>query len=138
MQRSGTADYRIWRLRRAEVVALLVVAVILQAILVLSLIPFDGETYCWVYPSIDTRYAAGFDEGRFRRLRVGDSEESVLKRLGEPLRRFRSSNAELWYYSFDGKLTSQYGEWADYAWLLRTVEIRKGRVSEVRSGVVYN
>ena len=44
-----------------------------------------GELATSVVFGDDTVYAPGFDERAFRTVRIGDSREAVLERLGEPL-----------------------------------------------------
>jgi hypothetical protein len=101
-------------------------------IALLSLYPC--ENYCFLYPSIDTTYAPQFSERQFKRVRPGDTAESVTARLGQPLKRYPlKAGGEIWYYSRDGKC-----KWGDYAWLLRRVEIRDGTVTKVTRQVINN
>ena len=54
-----------------------------------------------------TRYASGFSDTKFSKVRIGMSRDEVLALLGEPLERWYEDNPErLWHYTLDaGKLT---------------------------------
>ena len=66
--------------RRAAVIALWPVAVWL----LMSGDPLRERLITWLLPD-DTRFAAGYSEEAFRAIAVGDSEDVVRGRLGEPL-----------------------------------------------------
>lgn len=43
-----------------------------------------GESYCWIWPSIDTRYASGYSERKFRQVEVGMTETQVVALMACP------------------------------------------------------
>ena len=51
---------------------------------------------------LDTQYAPGYTKKSFAKISVGDSKESVLSALGEPLHISRPVNAERWYFEDSG------------------------------------
>lgn len=78
-----------------------------------------------VAANIETRYAPGFSEERFREVGVGQSSEDVRTRLGEPLKTWKVSSGEYWAYS-DSPSDGDY-------WVRGVLFDPAGRVSEVRS-----
>ena len=94
---------------------------------------FGFESYCYIYPSIDTRYAHGFSEQKFAQVRTGMSMEDVVSLLGEPYHNSPGRNYVRWSYTQDGKCS-----WADWAWLGREVIFQDGRVVERISRVYYD
>jgi len=91
------------------------------------------ESYCFIFPSIDTRYAEGFSEKAFAQVRVGMTKGEVLSLLGAPLGDAFAQASSQWTFSQDGKCT-----WADWAWLGRTIVFRDDRVVEKISRVWYD
>jgi hypothetical protein len=91
------------------------------------------ESYCYVYPSIDTRYAPGFSERKFAQVRVGMSMDEVVILIGEPYHRGRGRNSVRWSYTQDGECF-----WADWAWLGREIVFKDGRVVERISRIYYD
>lgn len=94
---------------------------------------FGFESYNYVYPSIDTRYAPGFSERKFAQVRAGMSMDEVITLLGEPCHRGPGRNSVRWSYTQDGKCS-----WADWAWLGREIVFAGGRVVERISRVYYD
>lgn len=91
-----------------------------------------GEYYCWIWPSIDTRYASGYSERKFRQVEVGMTETQVVALIGRPLgthRYWRGHPAYkfpgdfVWSYTSDGAAF-----WGDWAWLSREIIFHEGRV----------
>ena len=106
------------------------------AILAVAYLGVGGcESYCVLWPSIDTVYAPGFTDAGFERVQVGMTREDVRAQIGEPLDKdFRSVNRlrhpgyqargdEVWTYTRDGGCP-----WSDWAWLSREVLFSNGRV----------
>lgn len=91
------------------------------------------ESYCYVYPSIDTRYAPGYSERNFAEVRAGMSMDEVITLLGEPYHRGAGRNSVRWSYTQDGKCC-----WADWAWLGREIVFKDGRVIERISRIYYD
>jgi outer membrane protein assembly factor BamE (lipoprotein component of BamABCDE complex) len=91
------------------------------------------ESYCYVYPSIDTRYASGFSESKFAEVRAGMSMNEVITLLGEPYHRGGGRNSVRWSYTQDGKCF-----WADWAWLGREIVFMDVLVVERLSRVYYD
>ena len=63
-----------------------------------------GDPWCDVIISYvfghDTRYAAGYSEGRWRGLRSGMTTSEVETRMGPPLRRMQyDGDHDIWWYS---------------------------------------
>lgn len=99
-----------------------------------GLYTFSGfESYCYVYPSIDTRYASGFSERKFAEIRAGMSMDEVTTLLGEPCHKGLGRNFVRWSYSQDGGCF-----WADWAWLGREIVFKDGRVVERISRIYYD
>lgn len=91
-----------------------------------------GESYCVLWPSIDTRYAPGFSERKFAKVEVDMTRAQVVQLIGRPLvthRWWRNHPAykeygdEVWSYTGDGA-----APWGDWAWLSREVIFRDGKV----------
>lgn len=91
------------------------------------------ESYCVLYPGIDTRYATGFSEEKFARIRPGMTRSEVIHLVGEPLGAPGTLLASRWSYTQDGKC-----RWADWAWLGREVHFEGDRVKETVSRVYYD
>jgi hypothetical protein len=60
---------------------------------------------------------------------------AVEQKLGTPLYIQHHGKGDLWFYTLDGKC--KWGDW-DWAWLCRQVNIREGKVDEIRNCIVYN
>lgn len=94
------------RTRRAGLVmrSLLVSVVVLAGV-----IAFIGPLEilkCGMYClSADTEYAPGFSEQEFRKIRIGDSEESVRAALGAPLKEQIVAPYTSWLYTADPQPT---------------------------------
>jgi hypothetical protein len=117
---------------------------IFLTLLCMLYLSFGGlESYCYLIPTIDTRYAPECSELKFRLLvKVGMSREEVVQRIGEPLHkgyvhRQRRSHLiprdERWSYTQDGA-----HPWGDWAWLSRELIIRDGRVVEKNYSTYYD
>ena len=91
------------------------------------------ESYCFFYPSIDTRYAPGYSETAFSQIATGMTVQVVQQKLGTPLYIQHHANGELWSYTLDGKC-----RWGDWAWFGRQVEVQDGRVIGIINQVIYN
>ena len=91
------------------------------------------ESYCYVFPSIDTRYAPGFSERKFAEIKAGMSMDEVITLLGEPYHRGGGRNSVRWSYTQDGRCS-----WADWAWLGREIVFKDGRVVERISRIYYD
>lgn len=122
--RCSTAAVRCW-----IGVCLVALAVVGGQVVVSGL----SEGYCWVWPGIGTRFAAGYSERGFDAIRPGMTPAEVRAILGEPLRSGRGWGSppghaawrpgdEVWHYSGEG---SSPGAWA---WLAREVSFRDGAV----------
>jgi hypothetical protein len=104
-----------------------------------------SEGYCHVWPSIGTRFAGDYSEGRFARVKPGMSHTDVLRLLGEPLSKgFNGPPApsgwtlwrrgdETWQYARD---TSSRG--GDWAWLSREIVFRDGLVVQTVRWTYYD
>ena len=91
------------------------------------------ESYCFAFPSIDTRYADGFSEKAFAQVRVGMTMEEVVNLLGTPLGGPSAQANAQWNFTEDGKCP-----WTDWAWLGRTIVFRDDRVAEKIARVWYD
>jgi hypothetical protein len=77
------------------IVAALVVTLIAGVTGFLGLVPGFAFT--------TTKYAAGYTEAAFNKIAIGDSEEKVLKMLGEPFVRHNGQARQAWFdYSKEG------------------------------------
>jgi hypothetical protein len=100
-----------------------------------------GEGYCFVWPSIDTVYAAHCTERKFGQIKVGMTKADVVARIGQPInihRRGRRHPAyaegdEVWSYTHDGG--APIGDWA---WLSRELIFAEGRVVQKVYSTLYN
>ena len=116
-------------------------ALVLVAVYFVFMAPW--EMYCVLWPGIDTKYASGYSERRFRRVETGMSKDKVAELLGDPLYKHevsrshpaydRRSGDEVWSYTSDGA-----APWGDWAWLARTVMFRDGHVVQRISQTYYN
>lgn len=77
----------------------------------------------WLVPP--TVYAAGYDDGKFRRIQVGMTADEVVSVLGEPLHRvtWNEDGTENWMYSKQYTSTSNFSR--------RWIFVKDGRVSDV-------
>jgi hypothetical protein len=102
---------------------------------------FFSETYCFVLPGIDTRYAPGFTEARFDRITAGMDSARVYALMGAPygkltLRSCGDTYPTIWSYTGDGKC-----KWLgmDFAWLGREVYFdRRGKVTARMRRIYYD
>lgn len=114
---------------------------ILFLVIILSAIAFWGwaqmESYCFFYPSIDTRFAPGYSEASFNKIAVGMSKLEVEQKLGRPLDTgsvfVNGGGDELWYYTLDGKC-----KWGDWAWLKRVIRFSNGRIVGIENRIAYD
>jgi outer membrane protein assembly factor BamE (lipoprotein component of BamABCDE complex) len=109
---------------------------LVMPLLFLALVGRYCEAYCALYPSIDTRYAPGYNEEAFDSILAGGTRDHVRGLLGEPLEiqtEWVPNGTEIWWYTFDGKCT-----WADWAWLVRTVTFENGRVVAMEKRIAYD
>lgn len=67
---------------------------------VLLLLAIAGSLIAFLFP-LDTRYAPGYTERGFRSIRMGDTEEGVIKRLGPAFRTNICKPFVQWVYSGD-------------------------------------
>jgi outer membrane protein assembly factor BamE (lipoprotein component of BamABCDE complex) len=105
-----------------------------EALLVVFWAYTHSESYCFLYPSIDTRYAPGYSESAFSQVSRGMTDEAVERLIGKPLATTkRSDGAMRWLYTEDGK--ALFGDWA---WLGREVVFREGKVIEVLRSIYYD
>jgi outer membrane protein assembly factor BamE (lipoprotein component of BamABCDE complex) len=104
-------------------------SLVLAALLYVTM---GGESYFFLYPSIDTRFAPGYSEGGFERVKVGMTKAEVLSLLGPPFDPGTVGQSS-WHYTQDGKCF-----WADWAWLDRTVVFRDERVVEKIARIYYD
>src|SRR5690349_20171514 len=104
------------------------------ALIVLYLGIGGCESYCVIWPSIDTRFAPGFSERKFAQVAVGMTAAEVEALVGRPLgthaypRRtthpaYKEAGDEVWTFTSDGA-----APWGDWAWLSRELIFREGRV----------
>jgi hypothetical protein len=57
-----------------------------------------------------TRYAAGYSPEGWSTIRVGDSEDAVVTKIGEPLHRWPDGSRALWSWSTQKAATDNYLE----------------------------
>ena len=92
-----------------------------------------SESYCFLYPSIDTYYAPRYSEHAFGQVTTGMTFQAVEKLLGSPLHGHTNKDASVrWCYTGDGKSV-----WGDWAWFGREVIFRDDCVVELQR-VTYN
>ena len=93
-----------------------------------------GERYCYLYPSIDTTYAAGYSEEDFTKLRVGMTMAEVDRIMCKPLRIVREPNSVTrLLYTQDGKALI-----GDFAWFGRGLYVSGGTVTKIESTIYYD
>jgi hypothetical protein len=78
-----------------------------------------------VAANLETRYAPDFSEEKFREVAVGQSQEDVRTRLGEPLRKWTHDAIHYWAYSESPS--------SDDYWVRLVIFDSTGRVSETRA-----
>ena len=93
----------------------------------------QAEMYCFFYPSIETSYAPGFSEKKFRRISAGMTTNEVEMILGKPIYILPLTECELWEYSCERSLP-----FVDFAWLRREVTVSNGLVISVNSSVAHD
>jgi len=108
------------------------------AVLMFALVLFwayaHTESYCFFYPSIDTRYAPDYSEPAFSQITTGMTAKTVEKLVGKPLNTsFTADGSHHWYYSVDGK--AFLGDWA---WLGREIVLRGDNVVGVVRTIYYD
>ncbi|NCC60610.1 MAG: hypothetical protein EOM12_06655 [Verrucomicrobiae bacterium] len=137
---------KISRLRKSLKIALIATIVFVVSFLLLIF----GSLYV---ASLDTEYAPGYSEVEFKRLKTGDTLETVLERIGKPLRfavLIKNTNG-VWYtpeHSKDSAILSQWNDEDSFLHLfysepgpdndiyrIREVLIEKGIVVEIRTGI---
>jgi hypothetical protein len=92
----------------------------------------ESPSYLW--PSIDTRYAEGYSEEAFDRIRVAMSREEIEDLMCVPFSTYQERDGTLWIdYTQDGKCA-----WGDFAWILRRVHVKDGRVIAIRTGFMHD
>jgi hypothetical protein len=82
-----------------------------------------SESYCWIKPYIDTKFAKNYSPEKFDKIKVGMSEKEVQKIIGEPLDLY-SEKASFYpkeaIYTQDALLFEKAAkkgvEGADFAW----------------------
>ncbi len=82
---------------------------------------YDGVSA--VAANVETRYAPGYSDAKFREVAVGHSREDVRALLGEPLTEWTLGASETWNYS-DSPSQGDY-------WIRRVVFDRTGHVSRI-------
>lgn len=55
-----------------------------------------------------TEYAPGYTERQFRRVSVGDTQEEVIERLGQPLTQFTPAEAEGFSWVYTASVENNY------------------------------
>ena len=98
------------------------------------------ESYCWFWPSIDTRYTKGFSQPKFDSIAIGMTTDELRKRLGEP--RFgielQNDGCEEWWYSDDGNCIVADIKWADFAWIGFYITVSNSVVIKKTRQVFYD
>jgi outer membrane protein assembly factor BamE (lipoprotein component of BamABCDE complex) len=93
-----------------------------------------SESYCFLYPNIDTRYAPGYTESGFNQITPGMTAQTVEQLIGRPFNiGMGADGTEYWFYSQDGN--ALFGDWA---WLGREVIVREQRVVAVAQRVFHD
>ena len=64
-----------------------------------------------------TVYAVGYEEDRFQSVAAGMTLNEVLKRVGQPLRRFQMDNVTFLVYSDIGRYTSHWEKAYHQRWI---------------------
>lgn len=105
----------------------------LEFLVIIFLMVTETESYFWPYPSIDTKYAPGFSEGKFRQVKVGMSQDEVFAILGKPLGVQPFSEGTRFFYSEDGAAPI-----GDFAWLGRLIDVKDGKVTKIINQVFYD
>lgn len=107
-------------------------AVAIFFVVFFAFLPFENYNYLW--PSVDTHYAPGFSEAKFAKITNGMASSDVLTLLGQPYYTYTNRSAEVvWRYTGDAKCP-----WGDYAWLVRSVTLTNGCVSEIEKRIAYD
>jgi outer membrane protein assembly factor BamE (lipoprotein component of BamABCDE complex) len=84
---------------------------------------YDGVSA--VAANVETRYAPGYSDAKFREVAVGQSREDVRTLLREPLKEWTLGSSEAWDYS-DSPSQGDY-------WIRRVVFDGTGRVKQVHA-----
>ena len=93
-----------------------------------------SESYCYIWPSIDTTFAPDYDESAFHLITKGMTKAEVTRLVGLPLQTgVTGDGLERWWYSRDGRCPL-----GDFAWLGRYVELESGHVKTVVARVYYD
>jgi len=92
-----------------------------------------SESYCSIWPSIDTEFAENYNENNFKKVKSGMAKSKVIELLGEPLEKSISkTGVEVWSYSQD-----KGARFYDFAWLGRFVEF-EGEIVVGTVSKIYN
>ena len=96
---------------------------------------FHSETYCWFYPSIDTRYAPNYSERKFDSIQIGMTTNQLTELLGPPLYQMDKplTKVSKWCYSDDGACW-----FGDFAWLGRSVIVSNGVIVSIGKTIFYD
>jgi outer membrane protein assembly factor BamE (lipoprotein component of BamABCDE complex) len=82
----------------------------------------------YIYPQIhsytNTRYSKTYSDTKFKTIKIGMSMRELLAILGEPLKKYREGDREIWYYS----QPKEEGIFGNTDWRPRGVEIRDEKV----------
>ena len=81
------------------------VAVALAAVILFAVIQVGMWASC--FPD-QTIYASGYSQSGWEGVSVGDTQETVLAALGQPLRRSTHNTDEWWAYSKEGPASDSY------------------------------
>lgn len=92
------------------------------------------ESYCFFWPSIDTRYAPGYLEESFSELRVGMTMTEVNQIMCHPLAICTNGQGMVKvFYTSDGN-----APFGDFAWFGKSLYVSNGIVTEIINRIYYD
>lgn len=92
-----------------------------------------SESYCWLKPYIDTKFAKDYTPEKFELIKLGMKEETVKTLVGEPIGTYEQINfpQKEVYYTQDGFLFEKADkkgiEGADFAWYMSTITYNENK-----------
>ncbi len=111
-----------------------IVAGALAALFVLLFLSGYPEGYCYFWPKIDTRYADGYSETEFDKLKEAMTWDEANKIICPPLGiETNRSNQIRVFYTSDGN-----APFGDFAWFGRGLEISNGVITKVVKTMYYD
>jgi hypothetical protein len=107
---------------------------LLAALFMLLFLSGYPEGYCYFWPKIDTRYADGYSEAEFDKLKEGMTWDEANRIMCPPLGIDTRPNHQIRvFYTLDG-----HAPFGDFAWFGRELEISNGVITKVVKTMYYD